>query len=566
MSFSEDLKESYTYHAALEPFSSFVRREYLPIAISCGVFCAIILFAIFFVDPAFFYPRLQTDPLNYYLKADALVNSGTTAARWAVNQRPFAYAAMPGLLRAPVLFFFNDFDDQLRGIQILNIPILTILAIMSAYILSWTQPARRHWMVIVFSFLFILLSPVWIANIFLPLADAPFAAFSTGAVLVAMSLICSPVPAFRRPGMLALFAVLFIVASSVRFTGPAVLAFAAALSRGRWNFTHLSRRNKTFIWAGAVATIGALLAFNMQAILGRYLIEPFIFIVKGDKLGMILNVLAVALPSQVIPTFTLGFVHPPNAGLFAMNLASTIPDAAWMFVGLSISLIIIIGALQARRTLLPEIVYFLVPLPVLGLMMPSTTRYLMSFQPFIWIFFYLGLVRVTRRHRGLIERILRQRVAVAASLLLAIGGFAGLRIWKLAGTASEKVLAVSVNQAPQYISGVSSTFRGLRSYLETLPRDRTLLIGDRGAVGRWTLITGLPYYAPDSALSNVARTKDVYMLAECGILDVCQSWPYFVDLLEKRVNRYGAFRFDSTYATQSSRARVQVFRVTPVSE
>jgi hypothetical protein len=190
----------------------------------------------------------------------------------------------------------------------------------------------------------------------------------------------------------------------------------------------------------------------------------------------------------------------------------------------------------------------------------------MSFQPFIWIFFYLGLVRVTRRHRGLIERILRQRVAVAASLLLAIVAFAGLRIWKLAGTASEKVLAVSVNQAPQYISGVSSTFRGLRSYLETLPRDRTLLIGDRGAVGRWTLITGLPYYAPDSALSNVARTKDVYMLAECGILDVCQSWPYFVDLLEKRVNRYGAFRFDSTYATQSSRARVQVFRVTPVSE
>src|SRR5215207_6415272 len=261
MSFSQDLSESYQYHAALEPISSFVRREYLAIALAAGVFSAIMLFAIFFVDPAFFYPRLQTDPLNYYLKASALVNSGTTAARFAVNQSPFAYAAMPGVLRAPALFFFTDFDDQLRGMQILNIPILASLGIMSAYILSWTQPVRRHWMVIVFAFVFILLSPVWIANMFLPLADAPFAAFSIGAILVSMSLICSPVPVSRRPGMIALFAILFIVASSVRFTGPAVLAFFAVLARGRWNFRQLSRREKALIWTGTVLSCAALVGF-----------------------------------------------------------------------------------------------------------------------------------------------------------------------------------------------------------------------------------------------------------------------------------------------------------------
>ncbi len=566
MSFSQDLNESYKYHAALEPISSFVRREYVTIALASGVFCAIMLFAIFFVDPAFFYPRLQTDPLNYYLKASALVNSGTTEARWAVNQNPFAYAAMPGILRAPVLFFFRDFDDQLRGMQILNIPILASLAVMSAYIASWTQPARRHWMVIVFAFAFILLSPTWIANIFLPLADAPFAAFTIGAILVSMSLICSPAPFSRRPGMLVLFAVLFIVASSLRFTGPAVLAFAAALATGRWNVKHVSRRKMTLVWAGTFLTVGALIAFNLQAILGRYLVEPLIFIVRGDKIGMILNVLAVALPSQVVPTFQLGFVHPPNSGLFAMNFASTVPDAVWMLVGFSISAVIIVGALQVRRMLLPEIVYLLVPLPVLGLMMPSTARYMTSFQPFIWIFFYMGMVRLTRRHRSVIDRVLRRRTLVAAVLLLAVCGLAGLRIWKLAGTASEKVLAISVGQAPEYISGVSNTFRDLRGYLETLPRDKTLLIGDRGAVGRWTLISGLNYYSPDSALANVARTRDVYMLAECGILDVCQSWPYFVDLLEKRIRRYGKFEFDSTFAAQSSRARVQVFRVRPISE
>lgn len=85
---------------------------------------------------------------------------------------------MPGALRAPLLDLFDDFDEQLRAVQILNIPIVVAVALFSAYIFSWIHPKRRHHWVIAFAFGFTLLNPVWLSNIFLPLVDAPYAAFT----------------------------------------------------------------------------------------------------------------------------------------------------------------------------------------------------------------------------------------------------------------------------------------------------------------------------------------------------------------------------------------------------
>ncbi|MGI9044255.1 MAG: hypothetical protein ACR2GK_09050 [Gemmatimonadaceae bacterium] len=63
---------------------------------------------LFSIDPAFFYPRIETDQLLYLLKAKSLVETGSTAARLYVNADPFAYAAMPGVLRAPFLLMFDE--------------------------------------------------------------------------------------------------------------------------------------------------------------------------------------------------------------------------------------------------------------------------------------------------------------------------------------------------------------------------------------------------------------------------------------------------------------------------
>lgn len=555
------LRSSYEFHRQLESPLAFCLRERRALAFWWGAFCLVTLAAVLLIDPAFFYPRLQTDPLNYYLKAKWLVDHGNTSARVAINTPPFAYAAMPGVLRAPIIAMFSDFDNQLRAIQIVNIPVVAALATMSAYIFSWSQPVRRHWMVVAFAFGFTLLSPIWIANVLLPLSDAPYAVFTLGSILLAISLICSPGSFRTRWPMIALLAVTFGIAFMLRFTGPVLVVFAGLLARGRWRSGVLSRGTKLWATGGVTLLMALLVAINGQAIFGRYFFEPLTFLIKGDKPGMVLNVLGVALPSQVIPNFQLGFVHPPINAHYSTTFGGTPADAAWMFVGLSISALIITGIWQARARFMPEIMYVLVPLPLLGLVLPSTTRYTMSYQPFIWIFFYLGVERALRLPWLKALSLPRSRIAVATAAIAMMAGVAGLRLWRFGGTASERVQAVHLSEAPRYISDVSDTFRGLRRFIESLPRSRSLLIGDGGTTGRWTLISGSEYYHPDPSLSGVVSEIDVYLVVECGTLEVCQSWAFYLDLMKRRLAAFGEFAFESVYASASDRARVEVFRV-----
>jgi hypothetical protein len=540
-----------------------MRREWKAVAWFGGAFALIMLSAIVAIDPAFFYPRLQTDPLNYYLKAQSLTETGSTTARWAVNLPPFPYVSLPGLLRVPFIAAFREFDDQLRAIQIFNIPIVGSVAVMSAYILSWTQPVRRHWMTVAFAFGFTLLSPIWIANVFLPLADAPYSAFTLAVLLVAVRITCSARTSARQIWWIAIFALLLTTAFLLRFTAPVLLVYAGTLGLGKWRIADMSRRAKVTVIASTAVFLVALASFNLQAILGRYFFEPLYFLVKGDKPGMVLNLFGAAVPSQIIPDFQLGFRHPPIQAIFHTTFASSPQDVVWTAVGLAISAIVVAGAWVARTKYLPEILYVVAPLPVLALMLPSTTRYLTSYQAFMWIFFYYGVVALTARYKWL-TRAARSRVAVVTAVVVLLSVVVGLRWGKLAGTASERNLAVTVTHAPRYVREVSATFRGLRGFLESLPRHNTLLIGWSGNVGRWKVISDRDYYYPDSALASAVRTKNVYLLAECGTLEACQSWDIWKEQRKNDVLRFGNFRFDTVYAAGSGLAKVEVFRMSEI--
>ena len=123
------------------------------------------------------------------------------------------------------------------------------------------------------------------------------------------------------------------------------------------------------------------------------------------------------------------------------------------------------------------------------------------------------------------------------------------------------VRSVSVSSAPDYVNDVASTFRGLRKYLETLPRNSTLLVGARGTVGRWDAISRLPYYAPDSNLANMTAKKNVYVLIECGTGEECQAWPPYIERQQERVSKFGPFHFTSVYAARGLRSRVEVLKI-----
>lgn len=556
-------QSSYDFHCGLESPLSFIRREWKAVTLFGGGFCLLMLLAVFWVDPAFFYPRLSTDPLYYYLKAKSLVETGNTAAQLAVNSPPFPYAAMPGVLRAPILFLFSEFDTQWRAMQLMNIPIVACVALMSAYILSWTQPTSRHWMTIAFAFVFTTLSPVWMANVFIPLADAPYAAFTLVALLVSIHIMCSPRPLNRMRAWVAVYGIFFVISFFLRFTAPVLLVFAATLARGRLRGHTISRSAKRWLILAPILVTGVLVALNSQAIFGRYLREPIIFIIAGDKAGMFFNLLGLATPDQIVPDFHLGFSVPPVTDILYGEFAHTRSDAIWTAVGIAISAIAIRGIWVSRAQFLPEILYLLAPLVVLALMLPSTSRYLMSYQPFFWVFFYEGSADVVRRYIPSLTSSSRARVVAACAVLVVTGLVGGLRWYRIAGTGAARNYAVTMAQAPQYVTEVSRTFRALRGYIETLPKGKTLLVGGYGETGRWKAIADLSYYVPDSALVAVAAQKEVYLIVECGTLEYCQSFPEWKNRMQERLCNFGEFTYDSVFAVQSNSARAEVFRVTP---
>jgi hypothetical protein len=554
-------EESYQFHLKLESPSAFFRREWKPVLIFGGGFCAILIAAVFLIDPAFFYPRIQTDPLNYLLKARALIETGTTSsARWAVNASPFAYSSMAGILRVPFLLAFSDFDDQLRAIQISNVFVVAAVALLSAYIFSWTQPVSRHWLTIAFSFVFMMLSPVWIANVFLPLTDAPYALFTMVTLLLTMELACSGDRLFRRPVLTVAIGVLFVISFMLRFTAPIMLAFPFVLLLGRWQKADMSKRAIAVITVAVALFLVVLVKLNRDAIFGRYLHEPLAFVRHGDKDGMIVNLLGAAIPSQVIPSFQLGFRHPPINGLYHTAFGTSLPDAMWVAVGVLMSCVIVAGMWVSRKRLLPEIAYVVLPLPLLALMLPSTTRYLMSYQAFFWIFFWAGAAVIASRVPQL-RQLVGSRTAILAAVAAMLVISIGLRSWKVVGSLSERHYVVTIETAPAYIRDVSSTFRSLREYLETLPRDRSILIGGHGSQGRWKVISGFDYYRPDHGLLSLTRTKDVYLVIECGTREICTSWDWWKEQRRKDVTRFGAFSLDSAFAAATPLARVQVDRV-----
>jgi hypothetical protein len=557
-------KSSSDFHCGLEPPLSFVRREWKAIAFFGGAFCIIMLAGVIWIDPAFYYPRLQTDPLLYYLKARSFVETGSTAARMAVNAPPFPYAAMPGVLRAPMLVAFKDFDDQLRAIQVVNIPIVASVALMSAYIVSWSLPARKHWMAIAFAFAFVLLSPMWITNVYAPLADAPYAAFSLLCILISIHVICRR-SLRQSPVLVILFWILFGVVFMLRFTGPVLLVFVATLASGRWPMRELPpplRRRLILIPAMVVI---ALVLLNFQAIFGRYLFEPLWFAVKGEKTGMFLNLFGVALPDQIVPDFHLALSRPPVVNIFRAEFGASRGDLLWTALGLMLSATVTLGVWRSRSRMLPEILYVLAPLPVLAVMMPSTSRYLMAYQPFIWLFFYEGASAIWRRIAPVISIPVRSRVIIAACVAIVIATVGALRWYRVAGTGADRSYAVSMDKAPAYVNGVSTTFRTLRNYLETLPKEKTLLIGSPWTSGRWKVIADRSYYMPDSALTLVAANKEVYLVVECGTLDYCESFSELKSQLQDRLCNFGEFSYDSVFAARTKWARAEVFRVRPAT-
>lgn len=517
------------------------------------------------VEPAFFYPRIETDQLLYLLKAKALVETGSTQATSAVNTPPFSYAAMPGAIRAPFMILFADFDQQLRAMQLLNVAIIAVTALMGAYILSWALPQKAHPAAVAFAFIFVVISPDWLANTFVPLADAPYAMITLGCLLIAISILTSPEPLHRRKGAIAALVVLFIIGFMVRFSAPVVLVPIALLARGKFRGGKTGRGQKVLLFGITAAALAALAFLNSDAIFGKYITEPFWYLVKADKIGIALNLFASALPAQIIPVFNLGYEVMPPTHMLRPEFGTTPRDFAWVIVGLSISVIIIIGLVKSARRFFPEVAYLLVILPVLAVMIQSTTRYLMSYQPILWIAFAVGLASLTAPLRRRISSRQATRFALVTASLAA-GGLVALRSAHTAGTASGGAAESPIARPLQYVSEVAGTYRALRQFLESLPAERALIITSGGETGRWTVIANRPHFRPDYSMGIIVAEKDLYSVLSCGTPTICQYFDEWYRLRVNRFARYGSFEYTKVFETSSGSARATVHRITGSGE
>lgn len=555
---------SYRFHEQIESPVDFMRREWRAILVFGGGFTALMLLIITLIDQSFFYPRLQTDALLYYLKAKSLVDSGTTAARLAVNLAPYPYASMPGAMRAPLVALFPEFDNQLRAIQVLNVIITDILALMSAYIFSWILPRSRQWMAIGFAFGFVLMSPWWMANIFFPFTDSPYAVFSIASMIVAIRILTSPRRAWR-PVPILMFGVLFVVAFLFRYTEPIVLVFMAVLLKGERAGRPFERKKLIISLAAAALGVSALVIANSDAIFGRYIAEPLGLLVRGDKESILLNFIALAVPEQLIPGFALMFSHSPIISLYSAEFAATRMDALWSMFGIAITAVVGLGAWRLRDRLIPEMSMLLCVLPILVAMMPSTSRYFMTYQPFFWMAFYEGGRALAARIPAVIPRSTASRSGLLAVLALAIGLAGGLRTrgGRTRGGADSTLSRLT--SMSKYTHAYTATYRPLRQFLETLPRERTFLTSAPWSLGRWKAIANLDYYAIDSTISNIATQKDLYLVIECGSAELCAQEAEIEAQTKDKLCAVGEFTYELVFEAKAEKSGAKVYRVRPAS-
>jgi hypothetical protein len=349
--------------------------------------------------------------------------------------------------------------------------------------------------------------------------------------------------------------ILFAVAFLLRFSAPVLLVYVAVLAVGR----HVHGRRPVgplLIGAFTVAILLAVLvSLNWKVLHGRYLMEPVQFFLKADKASVMMNLLSFALPSQIVPRYQRLFTHDPVLDTYHVSFGSAPRDLILVALGFAISATTFYGMFRARRRFAPEIVYTLAAIPVLALMIPSTTRYLIAYEPLFWIFFYAGAsalvaplaARSFRRPRALLA---------AAALLVLIGGGAAY-----ARTAGRHGGRIAIGETRAYSTEVASTFGDLRSYLEALPRDHTFLIGTRGTGGRWKAISGLEYYRPDSSLSVAVAQRDTYLVLDCATLDLCRDFEEVDRRTREYFDRYGRFSFDSVFARTTDHTKARVYRI-----
>jgi len=528
----------------------------------------------------FFLPKMTMDPLFYFLMVKSILAGKGHALVLAENMAAPARAYGVSYVYALAAWPFTDYAAILRSIQATNFVVAAACLGLWFYYIARSLPALRP---ITFAILavVVLIDARWQRMVALPNADLLPSLLTIVAILVARPLLDG---ALRSPAAwLIRGGTVLLVAGLGFFVKMSVVTVALAVPLAMAGRT--SRRTIALAGAGVVGGMVLVVAANhmvvaeyLQALLSLYHRGATTQGIEAPIGSLLANLVFSGFPSRVIPNLWMMFQDGAQLQSMAFHLASlSLRTVGAMLVGAAVSGVILAGVPTLWRRHRLELLLLLVVLPVFALVPNSTVRYLVPYQPVIWLAFLAGLEQLrgglARRQWGWLAHW-RRWSAASRLPLLAVTAFFVLGLAVVEANQLRLRFRGGLNGVA-LIGDVSSVYREVEAVLAAIPADNARIVYVDWAKiayaydpnlgsANWLAVSAIPQRVPDAQLVAEAghvRTLAVFTCEKSS----CPKFDEIRDATFDDLRRLGSFRFEPMLVTATGSARGEVYRLVPTS-
>lgn len=537
----------------------YLSKEKGRLAIWFLIYSVIILVSLFLIPIEFFFSRLNFDSLNYYLIGKHFAETLWFDVRIAENVSILPYVGWPGYLRLPLFLLSRNPEVCLRAIQISNLGIAMGLSVFYSYALSKVLPDSLKTAAIPLSLFLLTFSNYWAIDLALPLGDNLFSLTTLSTIFLLRSYEEDSSRFLIGPLGWLVVSLLILISILIKITGVFLLIFVINAVRFKVSGGSISRR-VVFVATILLLFLVLFLAYSSigPTIIGRY--APAWLKRFNDQHTQFLSLwffdfICLSLPSQIVPH--LGYFFPGHEVVPVFHFLS---GHIWqkvivLVVGMTISTMIFIGMWMARKRFAPELLYFVIGLPIYVPITTSTMRYLSYSQVFILVFFFIGTGAIVQRFR----RFTLPKKWRRGLILLSIGLFLilSISIRLLSGTSSK------TGNFGLYWDGIiqtSTVYRELNRFLLTMPRESTRIIMVHPGQSRWKALCGLEYHAPAKDLPWLSEEYNLLLVLDASGRDGADLIPMEAEATQA-MKPFGSYELQTLFAMDNTYAHARVFRV-----
>jgi hypothetical protein len=372
--------------------------------------------------------------------------------------------------------------------------------------------------------------------------------------------------------MAAALAVVLIVATIQKITALALLGYAGVVY-----FQCYKPKRKHIIAAVAVITvIVCALIYSFRSLYMHYIDAVICSAVVSGRpviavlFDMVLNLVGCAIPAQIWPNFSYVFSHsgdPAGLALLVVNFKlQWIPGLA---VGLFTTAVVVRGAMLARKSLAPELVWLLLVIPAYSPVLDGagTVRYLAYSQPVFLLLFLIGMAPILDKVRSFIEThnlsLLLEKKVYLGLLLIAGGLMAIISTVTLRSSVTARSTTSHFGMI-EFLTLLDRDTDMARSTMKSLAKPDVELITTKEGAGLWYLLYGIPYVREDLAVKEVCRGKKVYAVTFCDR----RNCPLYFQSMENSLEvarQTASIRLEPVSQYVSAASELVIYRIQPVS-